>query len=489
MTSVRRALALSFIEKYALIGLSLVSYVVIARLLTPEQIGIYSVAMAFIGVAQVIRDFGIGNFLIQQKNLSESHIGTALGVSLLLGGGMFLLFAIASSFIGEFYRDERMTAIVRIVALNFLIIPFCSISMSLLRRNMEFGRLMVVNVVAAVLSLALTLILAWCGYGPQSLAWGAIASNAIGGIGAWIARKERAFIRPSLTQWREIVSFGGQSTLAGIVTSVAMDINDLVVGRVMGFTPVAILSRAQGLMNLCHRDLMSAVRNVAFPTFAKAHRNGEAVEPLYVASITVVTAFAWPFYGLIALYPIEILRIFFGIQWDSAAPLVPIFALAGACSATFSLIPSVIMAVGRIELVTRAELIFQPIRIFMIVGAVLIFRSLEACALAFCLSFAIGVPLFYSVKELGLKNNIPELMSGLRKSALVTLVSLSVAIVCSIAIGLNREVPLGFVQFALICAISLIFWVAGIILLKHPVSIDPLFRRITQRFLPVIKGY
>ena len=81
MASVYRSLSFSFIERIVLIGVMLVSYVLIARLLTPEEIGIYSVATALIAIGQVVRDFGIGNFLIQEKELTKAHVRTAFGIS------------------------------------------------------------------------------------------------------------------------------------------------------------------------------------------------------------------------------------------------------------------------------------------------------------------------------------------------------------------------------------------------------------------------
>lgn len=79
MNSVRRALAISFIERYALIALGLASNILVARLLSPDEIGLYSVSLAVISVAQVLRDFGIGNFLIQEKisitRIYARHLG------------------------------------------------------------------------------------------------------------------------------------------------------------------------------------------------------------------------------------------------------------------------------------------------------------------------------------------------------------------------------------------------------------------------------
>lgn len=484
MTSVRRALAISFLEKYALIALTLVSYILIARLLTPEEIGIYSVATALIGIAQVVRDFGIGNYLVQEKELTEAKIRTAFGLSLLIGGSMFLLFALGAPFAGQFYADERMTSIVRIIALNFLILPFCSISMSLLRRDMQFVRLMYVNFAAAIAGFIVTIGLALNQFGPQSLAWGAICGNIVTGMGAWFAQKDRKLLLPGFSEWRTVASFGGQSSLAGVVTSIAMDINDLVVGKVLGFAPVAILSRAQGLMNLFHRDMMGAVRNVAFPAFAKAHRDGEPIEPRFIASVTNVTAFAWPFYGFIALFPLEILRLMFGSQWDAATPLVPFFALAGSFAATFSLIPSVILALGRVDLTLRAELIVQPIRIVIIVTAALVYKTLIACAIAFLIAFLIATPIFFLIKSQCIPNDWRGLLSGMRRSLLLTVVTLMPSFAVSIINDPLRPEPVSLTLFIAICIITLIFWLIAIRISKHPIATDPLFMKFSEKVTP-----
>lgn len=68
MTSVSRSLLISLSECYFLIALQLVSFVVLARLLTPEDIGLYSVSAAFIGLAHVVRDFGVGSYYLIHAN-------------------------------------------------------------------------------------------------------------------------------------------------------------------------------------------------------------------------------------------------------------------------------------------------------------------------------------------------------------------------------------------------------------------------------------
>lgn len=484
MASVYRSLAFSFVERFALIGVTLVLYVLIARLLTPEEIGIYSVATALIAIGQVVREFGVGNFLIQEKNLTKDHIRTAFGISFLIGGTLFVVFTLGAPWIGEFYKDERMTWIVRIVALNFLVMPFCSISLALLRRDMQFDRLMVVNVASAIVGTTTTLTLAFAKFGPQSLAWGAIATNLVTGLGAWLARKEHRLLLPSLSEWRKVLTFGSQSAGVAMITSVSMDINDLVVARVLGFAPAAIISRANGLVAMFNQQVMGAVRSVALPAFARAHRENQPLEPLYLASVTAVTAFAWPFYGFVALHATDILRIMFGTQWDAAAPLVPIFCLASALTATVSLALTLAIAIGRNDVATKTDLIAQPIRAAILVAAALIFKSLEAIAWAALLVNILSTPYFLWVKNRLLPTDKQAMRKGLMSSLVLTITCLLVPLLCVIFI--DRGNPSGMVSTLLQSALTLIIWVLTVFWLRHPLSRDPLILKMRNKLIAIM---
>lgn len=482
MSSVRRALAFSFAERYLLLVIALGSNMAIARMLTPEAIGIFSVSLAVIGIAQVMRDFGVANYLIQERDLSDAHIRTAFGITLVLGGSAFVALFLAAPLISRFYAEPAMVATLRICALNFLALPSCTVSLALLRRELAFKRLAMINLLAAAIGAALSIGLAYLGLGVISLAIGSVAVNVTTGAGAWWVRRDRRLLLPSFSEWRRLLNFGAQSTVAGVVTTVSMDINDLAVGKIMGFEPVAILSRAQGLMNLFHRDLMSAIRNVSYPAFAQANRDRSELEPMYITSVAHVTALAWPFYGFASLYALEILRLLFGPQWDAAAPLVPVFCLAGALAATSSLIASIILAVGRVDLVTWVELVFQPFRAALIVIAALVFKSMMACAIALVLAFLIHLPLLYVVKGKCLPNDYRSLFRRLAASIAVALVALIIPATIAIDAGLQRSqavAPVVFLLAALSCAFS---WALALILLRHPLAMDPAFLRLTKRW-------
>ena len=475
MVSVRRALALSFAESYLLIAIGLTSNVLLARLLTPQQIGIFSVSLAIIGVAQVLRDFGISSYLIQERELSDVRLRTAFGASLVMGVVLFFTTYFGAALAGRIYADDRVAQTLRICALNFLAMPFCTVYLAMLRRQMAFNRLAAVNVLAALCGAAASTGLAFRGHGVTSLAIGSVVVTTITGAGAWFMRSDRRALRPALSEWRLVLRFGAQNSSANVVTTIAMDINDLAIGKILGFAPVAMLSRGQGLMNMFHRDLMAAIRNVAYPAFAKASRETEPLEPRYIASVTNVTAIAWPFYGFVSLFALELLRLLFGPQWDEAAPLVPIFCLAGALAATFNLIGPVVLAVGRVDLITKAEFVFQPFRAALIVVAALMFRSITACAIALLVAFTFQLPLLYFIKGRCIPNDYSTLRFNLWSSMKVSLASLILPALLVFSAGYRRTGPTELVVAAVLCIVS---WITALFAFQHSLVKDPLFQRI-----------
>lgn len=471
MATVRRSLGFAFLERYLLIALQLLSFTLLARLLTPQQIGVYSVSMALVSMAQVVRDFGLANYLIQRPALEAADVGSALGTSLLLGGVLFVGINVAAPWIGDFYGDPGLAHIVRIISLNFLILPFNSISLALLRRDLRFDLLMRINVAAAVIGTSTTLSLAWAGVGAPSLAWGDVAGSLTTAVALCFAGARGRLVAPQLQRWREILRFGGPVTVANVVTSVSMDVNDLAVGKLLGFAPVAIASRAQGLMNLFHRDIMGTVRSVAYPAFAKAHREDGQLEQRFVQSLSAVSAVAWPFYGFVGLFALEVLRLMFGPQWDAAAPLVPIYCAAGAVSVLNSLIPTLMLAAGHSKLVALADLIIQPVKAALLVAVVWHWRALEPLALGVLAMAIVAVPYFYAFKQRCLPSDFRAIGRELARNAALAALSLLPAIVVVTGWRTTGE-PMALPLWLGCAGLTGLFWLAGLWLLSHPLQAE-----------------
>jgi len=227
---------------------------------------------------------------------------------------------------------------------------------------------------------------------------------------------------------------------------------------------------------------------VALPAFARAHRQKQQLEPVYIASVTAVTAVAWPFYGFVALHATDILRIMFGPQWDAAAPLIPIFCLASALTTIVNLVLTLGIAIGRNDVATKTDLIAQPIRALILVSAAMVFRSLEAIAWASLFVNILSTPYFLWVKNRLLPTDIPAIRRGLFASLVLTVTCLLFPIMWVAFIDHGH--PSGLISTMMQSAITVTTWFFFIFRLKHPLCKDQLILKIRKKlinFLPVTR--
>jgi len=500
MTSVRKSLAISLANKYIQIALQLVSFFVLARLLTPEDIGLFAVASSAIGIAHIFREFGIGDYLIQEKELTEAKIATAFTITFLTGLILFSLLFITAPFIASFYNDERLIDVFRLLSINFLIIPFNATSFALIRRDMRFGSVFWIEILASITSTATAIILSGQGYGYHSLVWSSLANTLTSVIAVSFFMKGGLFHRFTLSEWKTVLSFGSQLTFANLTGQISTNANDLITGKFLGFSETAFISRAQGIMYLFHRDITATLRSVAFPAFANGQREGRDIEQDYIKAVTILTAFAWPFYGFFSLFPVEALRLFFGPQWDKAGSLVPLFCAGGASAATCSLIATLLPALGGVRYLLRLHLILDPLRIIAFITVTYYFRTAESFTKVFLIFFTLPVPLLYYFKDQVLKTNYRQLLVGLLQSTFVSLAALSIPACIAIlhyndANEILRHTHIDihwvyknsyqhYLREWLIIVIGIMMipcWIIGIKAINHPINHEPIFKKYFQR--------
>ncbi|MBK6295641.1 MAG: oligosaccharide flippase family protein [Rhodoferax sp.] len=135
--SARKSLIFSFLDRYVSLAITIISSMVLARLLTPGDIGIFSVTAVLLSFVSTIGAMGVGLYLVQEKDLTVDRIRAAWALQLGLGLAMACLVSLASYPVAAFYDEPRMRDIMLVVSLNYAINPFGSLTHSWLVREMR----------------------------------------------------------------------------------------------------------------------------------------------------------------------------------------------------------------------------------------------------------------------------------------------------------------------------------------------------------------
>ena len=476
--TVRKSLVISFGEKYAVLLISIASTMVLARLLTPAEIGIFSVSVAVVGIVHMIRDFGVTQYLVVEEDLTKDRIRAAFGITIVISWSIGAALFLSADAIAGFYKEPGLVSTLSILSINFLLIPFGNPVLSLLRRDMAFGTLFWINTITSVVRETTAVTLAFLDFGFMSLVWGSLASVATTAVLATVCRPSAALVWPGFREWRRVLAFGAPASGTAIVSELGMSTGDLVIGKVLTFTDVGLYSRALGLINLFQQNVMSAVRWVTLPAFAASNREGRDGREDYLTSVSYVTVIAWPFYGMLFLMAGPIVRILFGDQWDLSIPLVRYLSVSAAIGAFWYLAGQALMARGLVRKVFIAETIIQSVRVSLVIVAV--FHSLEMVAASQIIVYLVGFLIYQSFMHRHLDISLLAVLMASSKSFLVAIVSLigpcGVVLVWG-TLPANIMLSLGAAS-----ASCIIGWLIGLFIFRHPVrgELNSLYARIQK---------
>ena len=249
----RRSLAFSAADSYVSLVLQLASTVILSRILTPVEVGIFAIAAVFSTLATHFRDFGVAEYLIQEQALTLGKIRAAFGVNIALSWLMGLLIFSASGYTGEFYGSPSITDVMRVQALSFLLIPFGAINMAWFRREMDFKPQFVAGLAANTISFGVSVACALKGMGAMSLAWSSLAGVAVTvAVSMWF--RPKSFPRlPGLRGVAEVLHFGKFASGIYVFGQLGKGAPEMIIGRALSIAGVAVFSRANGLVQIFHQ--------------------------------------------------------------------------------------------------------------------------------------------------------------------------------------------------------------------------------------------
>lgn len=349
-TSIKGAALWAAASQYCLFALQFVTSVLISRFfLAPEEVGLFSVALAAAMLFAVLQDFGLTRYLGAHPTADDKTVKSAMVVAVLFAVALAALILALAWPAGAFYGDPRLAPILALIAGSYLLVPFSLVPLAMLSRRLEFHKTFTVNIAGAVAGSAAALGLAAAGFSAAALAWAMIANNLVRAIVAQIARPTPLGWPVRLSGVRDMLGFGSASSLLYLSGSIGTRAPDLILGRALGMTATGLYSRGAALAAHAHQLVTGAVGSVYYPAFARLKAEGQALGPYYERVAAAHGAIVWPAMGLIALLAQPIVLALYGPAWAGAAPILALIALSEFAFTALPLTMDLPILLGRIK--------------------------------------------------------------------------------------------------------------------------------------------
>jgi O-antigen/teichoic acid export membrane protein len=370
VSGVRRSLLLSLADSYLGVVLQLASTVIVSRLLTASEVGIFAIAAVFAALASTFRDFGVAEYLIQEKDLGEDAIRAALTVNIGVSWLMALLLFVASPFASEFYRSDGVGQVMRLQAVNFLLIPFGAVTMAWFRRELNFKPMMIAGIFTNLTSFVVVVFLAYRGFSYMSLAWSSLAGTVVSVLISLFMRPAHFPRWPGKRGIGRVLHFGKFASGIYVLGALGKGAPEMIIGRALDAAGVGLFSRANGLVEIFNRLVLRAVMPVYLPFFAKAVRDDGSPSPGLLRAMSYLTAVGWPFLAFMGLASFAVVRLMYGAQWLDAVSLAKILCLAAAAEIVYVAGKEALLSQGLVRQSNSLQMGIQALRVIGLLAVI-----------------------------------------------------------------------------------------------------------------------
>jgi len=425
MTNLRRSLVINFLSSSGATVLQFIVSIMLARILTPAEIGVFSMTVVFTNFAHVFRDFGVSAYLQREPDLTTEKLRSAMGVLFFSSWLIATILLLASGSIGRWFDEPEIIPVLRVLAVGFFFIPFGSVTNALLARNFEAGKEAIPIAVGTVCFCVSCLTLARLGFGSLSLAYANLI-NIIACTLAYIPMRPKGLPWiPSFKHWRGVAHFGMGSLASSCADTVNGSIPDVLLGKLGSARQVGLLSRANSTVTIFSYIAGSTVSYGAVSYLSQIHHRGESLVPTLARATVLLTGVGWAALALSAVLGHDIVMALYGPTWLDSVPAILPLALAGAIGMMFHYIPIAVTSIGRPYLSALPNTVSILARIGL--GIALFDGSLERFAWALCLATVITAPFFAMQQKRYFGYAAGAMLRSLTPSAIVALGSAAAA--------------------------------------------------------------
>jgi len=333
--------------------LSLITSVVLARLLAPSDFGLVAMAMVILGFVDLFSSLGTAAAVIRQKTLPQDLLSSLFWTNVLFGlfaTGMLILLAPLAA---AFYREARLTSVMQWLALTLGLAGFRSVPQALMQRDFAFERLAKLEIGSSCIGLLVGVGAALFGFGVWSLVVQSLVMNIFLTCMIWLANPWRPQFVWKWTSLKGVASFSLNLTAYNVFNYFARNADNFLIGRYLGVQSLGYYDLAYRCLLYPLAAIASTVGRVILPAYSRIQDDNAQFRAAFLKIASIIAVIAFPaMVGLAAVCEPFVLTVF-GVKWAPIVPVLMILAPVGAAQSVISTIGNIYQAKGRTDLMFK----------------------------------------------------------------------------------------------------------------------------------------
>ena len=438
--------------------------IVLARQLTPYEMGVFAIAVATTSSLAIIQTMGLQSLLVREEALTPNLSTTAFSINALLALTLCGAILAAGALGRAVFHDGGVERVLMVLAVNPLLGALEFLPSANLERAGRFKTMSMITTAANLTGTVFTISLALLGFKYMSIAYAQVAALVVSAILYNVVGFSHVRFSVGFKDWRRVFGFGLQMLLTTGVNSITRRFSDIILGRILGLTALGVYNRAGNLQGLLWTNIYFVLSRVLLVDFSQQHRRGESLRVRYIMMMECFTAILWPAFFGFGLLAGPFLHAVYGDRWLAATRPLVLLCVASVLQVSLAMTFEVFVAKGELGEQTKIEcfkaLLFLPVFILACQF------SVEAAAGARIFDAFVSIFLYRRALNRATGSRMRELIPGYVRSAYVTVAAIAPAFLVMASHHMSPVTPLGLVIPAIVAGVAL--WGCSLSLLRHP---------------------
>jgi O-antigen/teichoic acid export membrane protein len=365
--------------------------IVLARLLAPEDFGLLALIMVFIAIASVFVRSGLKTALVQKKDASSLDFSTVFWLSLTIAAVMYLILFFAAPLIANFYENEKLIPVVRVLGLTLFFGAFNSVQEAYIQKHFLFKKLFFRSLAVIIPSGIFGISLAYFDFGVWALVWQQLVNAFLMCVFMLFMVPWRPAFEFSFAGAKKLFNFSYKLLLSSLLDTAYHNLVNLIIGKFFSPATLGFYNRGQQFPGLIVENVNSSINAVLFPALANVQDNIPQLKQKMRKCIKISCFVIFPLMAILAASAAPTVEFVLGEKWLPCVIFLQIICFVYALRPLHTANLTAINSLGRSDIFLKLEIAKKTMGISAIAIALCFFYTPLALVLSKAITGPIGV--------------------------------------------------------------------------------------------------
>lgn len=337
------------------------SSIVLARLLSPADFGLATMAITLDTITWLVSSLGINTAVVHFQDHVEERLNSVYWLFQTSALVFVILQIICAPLIADFYHSPLLADIVRITAISILINSFGAIHKTILVKNLEFKKLSIMEATLFIIKSLLYIVLAFAGFGVWSFIYPKIVIALSNVTCLWNMSKWRPKLKLDIKYWAEMFNYGKNVLFSNLIDYFLNNSSYIFIGSMVGAASLGIYSFAYDKSMMLVNTLVYSASNIIFPAFSRLQNHKALLKEAFLKSIRLISLVSFPYSIAQMVIGPEYITVIFGHKWTTSVILFQMLLLYAMIRTVSQCGNPLLQAVGKPDIVLKWNMAYAPV--------------------------------------------------------------------------------------------------------------------------------